>query len=118
MSKQQFLKGLERGNVAKGRPRSVSGKGGSAAADARAMQMIPIIELCRHNPGMVTALGVSIGLTAGPSSSGGPSSRKSAGFRLCSRSRRSAPGPSPSRGSSDGSDEATARRDGNEYVLN
>jgi acyl-CoA dehydrogenase len=29
-----------------------------------AMQMIPIIELSRHCPGMVTALGVSVGLTA------------------------------------------------------
>ena len=28
------------------------------------MQMIPIIELCRYSPGMVTALGVSMGLTA------------------------------------------------------
>jgi len=28
-----------------------------------AMQMIPIIELCRYSPGMVTALGVSMGLT-------------------------------------------------------
>ncbi|MDQ2932311.1 MAG: acyl-CoA dehydrogenase family protein, partial [Gemmatimonadota bacterium] len=29
-----------------------------------AMRMIPIIELSRHSPGMVTALGVSMGLTA------------------------------------------------------
>src|SRR5437588_8172784 len=27
-----------------------------------AMQMIPIIELCHYSPGMVTALGVSMGL--------------------------------------------------------
>ena len=36
----------------------------ASAGDAMAMQMIPIIELCRHSPGMVTALGVSMGLTA------------------------------------------------------
>ena len=36
-----------------------------AAGDALAMRMIPIIELSRYSPGMVTALGVSIGLTAG-----------------------------------------------------
>ena len=35
-----------------------------AAADELAMRMIPIIELCRYSPGMVTALGVSMGLTA------------------------------------------------------
>ncbi|MCG8423743.1 MAG: acyl-CoA dehydrogenase family protein [Proteobacteria bacterium] len=29
-----------------------------------AMRMLPIIELCRYSPGMVTALGVSVGLTA------------------------------------------------------
>src|SRR4030081_3763986 len=29
-----------------------------------AMSMIPIIELCRHCPGMVTAMGVSMGLTS------------------------------------------------------
>jgi alkylation response protein AidB-like acyl-CoA dehydrogenase len=29
-----------------------------------AMSMIPIIELCRYSPGMVTALGVSMGLTS------------------------------------------------------
>ena len=32
--------------------------------DAVAMQLIPIIELCRYCPGMVTAMGVSMGLTA------------------------------------------------------
>jgi alkylation response protein AidB-like acyl-CoA dehydrogenase len=33
------------------------------AAEAAAMTMIPIIELCRYCPGMVTAMGVSLGLT-------------------------------------------------------
>jgi alkylation response protein AidB-like acyl-CoA dehydrogenase len=34
-------------------------------SDGVAMQLIPIIELCRYCPGMVTAMGVSVGLTAG-----------------------------------------------------
>ena len=34
------------------------------AGNELAMQVIPIIELCRYSPGMVTALGVSMGLTA------------------------------------------------------
>ncbi len=38
---------------------------GESRGDAIAMQLIPIIELCRHCPGMVTAMGVSVGLTAG-----------------------------------------------------
>ena len=33
--------------------------------DAMAMQLIPTIELCRYCPGMVTAMGVSVGLTVG-----------------------------------------------------
>ena len=36
----------------------------SDRADAAAMQLIPLIELSRFCPGMVTALGVSMGLTA------------------------------------------------------
>jgi alkylation response protein AidB-like acyl-CoA dehydrogenase len=42
----------------KKRARDTGGRG-----DAAAMQLIPIIELCRYCPGMVTALGVSTGLT-------------------------------------------------------
>ena len=34
------------------------------AGNEAAMQLIPIIELCRYSPGMVTALGVSMGLTS------------------------------------------------------
>src|SRR5437870_5480286 len=37
---------------------------GPEATDAAGMQLIPIIELCRYCPGMVTALGVSVGLSA------------------------------------------------------
>jgi alkylation response protein AidB-like acyl-CoA dehydrogenase len=37
---------------------------GQGAGDAVAMQLIPIIELSKYSPGMITALGVSIGLTA------------------------------------------------------
>ena len=41
-----------------------SRKRGPEAADDLALQIIPIIELCRHSPGMVTAMGASMGLTA------------------------------------------------------
>jgi len=34
------------------------------SAEDIGMRLIPIIELCRYCPGMVTALGVSVGLTA------------------------------------------------------
>jgi alkylation response protein AidB-like acyl-CoA dehydrogenase len=39
-------------------------KAGPDAAEEAALQVIPIIELCRYSPGMVTAMGASLGLTA------------------------------------------------------
>ncbi len=45
-------------------------------ADGAAAQLIPIIELCRYSPGMVTALGVSVGLTAGAVLSKGTRAQK------------------------------------------
>ncbi len=39
-------------------------EGEAGRGDAAAMQLIPLIELSRFCPGMVTALGVSVGLTA------------------------------------------------------
>jgi acyl-CoA dehydrogenase len=38
--------------------------GGESGGDAAAMPLLAIIELCRHCPGMVTAMGVSVGLAA------------------------------------------------------
>lgn len=37
----------------------------NAAAEQAAMRMIPVIELCRHAQGLVTAMGVSMGLAGG-----------------------------------------------------
>src|SRR5258705_13233704 len=37
---------------------------GVGRGDAAAMPLLAIIELCRHCPGMVTAMGVSVGLAA------------------------------------------------------
>jgi alkylation response protein AidB-like acyl-CoA dehydrogenase len=37
---------------------------GEQRSDSAGMQLIPIIELCRYCPGMVTAMGVSMGLTS------------------------------------------------------
>ena len=42
-------------------PRSDAERGDRS--DGVAMQLIPIIEICRFCPGMVTAMGVSVGLT-------------------------------------------------------
>jgi acyl-CoA dehydrogenase len=66
MARARFQKQIAREKelAAKGerppeREREAGGRG-----DAVAMQLIPIIELCRYSPGLVTAMGVSMGLTA------------------------------------------------------
>jgi acyl-CoA dehydrogenase len=46
-------------------PKEKSSEPDPAKADAMAMRMIPVIELSRYSPGLITAMGVSIGLTAG-----------------------------------------------------
>ena len=51
----------ERGEAVAKAPRSAEERGDRG--DGAAMQLIPIIELCRYCPGMVTAMGVSAGLT-------------------------------------------------------
>lgn len=57
-------KAQEAGKAPAGKASGGRGDDPQARADSAAMQLIPIIELCRYCPGMVTALGVSTGLTA------------------------------------------------------
>ena len=56
-------KAQERGEAVEEPKKAAVDDEGTSRADAAAMQMIPIIELCRYCPGMVTAMGVSMGLT-------------------------------------------------------
>jgi len=69
MARSRFAKQIAREQAGtEKRAEEPEGDGGEAPAgrgDAVAMQLIPIIELCRYCPGMVTAMGVSMGLTAG-----------------------------------------------------
>jgi acyl-CoA dehydrogenase len=123
MNKMQFLKALEREKKGEGKAsmEEGSGKGGPGAADARAMQMIPIIELCRHSPGMVTALGVSIGLTAGAIIKRGTVAQKERWVPpLLTLEKVGAWAITEPGSGSDafGSMKASARRDGDEYLLN
>jgi alkylation response protein AidB-like acyl-CoA dehydrogenase len=62
LARARFAKQIEREKRGEApKKRDEDGEGGGEGVG---MQMIPIIELCRHCPGMVTALGVSVGLTA------------------------------------------------------
>lgn len=46
-------------------PQKKEGKPNPMKGEAMAMRMLPIIELSRYSPGLITAMGVSLGLTAG-----------------------------------------------------
>src|SRR5438132_1413929 len=90
-------------------------------ANAVALPLIPIIELCRHSPGMVTALGVSVGLTsAAIMSRGTPAQQERWALDLLTLDKIGAWAITEPNSGSDafGSMTSTARRDGDEYVLN
>src|SRR5205823_5611633 len=82
---------------------------------------IPIIELCRHCPGMVTAMGVSMGLTSAAIMSRGTVAQKERwALDLLTLDKVGAWAITEPNSGSDafGSMLSTARRDGDEYVLN
>ncbi len=85
------------------------------------MSMIPIIELCRWSPGLVTAMGVSMGLTAAAIMSKGTIAQKERwALDLLTMDKVGAWAITEPGSGSDafGSMKATARRDGDEYLLN
>jgi alkylation response protein AidB-like acyl-CoA dehydrogenase len=86
-----------------------------------AMRMIPIIELSRHSPGMVTALGVSMGLTANAIMARGTIRQKERwALDLLTLDKIGAWAITEPGSGSDafGAMKSTARRDGDGYVLN
>ena len=92
-----------------------------AAANAVAFTMIPIVELSRWCPGMVTAMGVSMGLTPAAIMSRGTRAQKERwALPLLTLDKVGAWAITEPGSGSDafGSMLATARRDGDEYVLN
>ena len=95
-------------------PKKESGGGDSA------MSLIPIIELCRVCPGMVTAMGVSMGLTSASIMSKGTIAQKERwGLDLLTMAKVGAWAITEPGSGSDafGSMRSTARRDGDEYLL-
>ena len=98
------------------KPVKEGGDGGTAA-----LTMIPIIELCRVCPGMVTAMGVSVGLTSAAINSKGTVAQKERWVKdLLTLEKVGAWAITEPNSGSDafGSMKATARKDGDEYVLN
>jgi alkylation response protein AidB-like acyl-CoA dehydrogenase len=108
---------------------AASGSGTGGAADRGSERnsggggftMLPIIELCKCSPGMVTAMGVSVGLTAAAIMSKGTIAQKKRWARdIVTMEKIGAWAITEPGSGSDafGSMASTARRDGDEYVLN
>ncbi len=86
-----------------------------------AMQLIPIIELCRYSPGLVTAMGVSMGLTSAAIMSRGTRRQKELwALPLLTLEKIGAWAITEPGAGSDafGGMKSTARKDGDDYLLN
>ncbi|MFK7895972.1 MAG: acyl-CoA dehydrogenase family protein [Myxococcota bacterium] len=92
-----------------------------AAADQAAAALIPIIELCRYCPGMVTAMGVSVGLTASAITSKGTTEQKERwAVDILTLEKVGAWAITEPGSGSDafGGMRSSARREGDEFILN
>ncbi|HEX2782546.1 MAG TPA: acyl-CoA dehydrogenase family protein, partial [Ilumatobacteraceae bacterium] len=117
MARDSFKKRLERDMA----PRTTSPKDGSASGFDPALMLILLIELSRYCPGMVTALGVSVGLTASAiDSRGTPPQRERWVPDLLALEHIGAWALTEPGSGSDafGAMRASARRDGDDYILN
>ena len=113
MAKDRFEKSLGSGERIE--------REGARDPNAVAFTLIPIIELCRYCPGMVTAMGVSVGLTAAAIMSRGTEAQKRRwALDLLTLDKVGAWAITEPNSGSDafGGMKSTARRDGDEYVLN
>jgi len=120
VAKQRFERQIAR-DKARAAGETVSA-GDARDGDGAAMALIPIIELCRYCPGMVTAMGVSVGLTAAAIMSKGTVAQKERwALPLLTMDKIGAWAITEPGSGSDafGGMAATARRDGNGgYILN
>src|SRR3954466_5184732 len=121
MARDGFKRRIEREKAqAAGESAAAADDGGGGGGGAAGMTVIPIIELCRYCPGMVTAMGVSMGLTASAIMSRGTTRQKEQwAVDLLTMDKIGAWAITEPDSGSDafGSMKSTARRDGDEYVL-
>jgi len=92
-SLERRLSRLRSGEASDGKPRASSGMFGGGP-DQAGMGMVLISELCRVSSGLVTGVGVSLGLTVPTIQSRGTLAQQERCCRASSRTRRSARGPS------------------------
>jgi acyl-CoA dehydrogenase len=119
MARESFKRRIERERAIEG-GEQVEGSA-RERGEGGGMTLIPIIEICRYCPGMVTAMGVSVGLTASAIMSRGTIRQKERwALDLLTMDKVGAWAITEPDSGSDafGSMKSTARRDGDEYVLN
>jgi acyl-CoA dehydrogenase len=120
MARDRFAKQIERDRaMAAGEPVAAPKEPGGGGDSG--MSLIPIIELCRVCPGMVTAMGVSMGLTSAAIMSKGTVAQKERwALDLLTMDKVGAWAITEPGSGSDafGSMRSTARRDGDDYILN
>jgi alkylation response protein AidB-like acyl-CoA dehydrogenase len=116
------LKEMAKENFQRQLQRKISGEGAPASRTSDpAAQLISTIELCRVSPGLVTSLGVSTGLAAGTINKlGTPAQMERWGLDLLTLDKVGAWAITEPDSGSDalGGMTTTARRDGDEYVIN
>jgi alkylation response protein AidB-like acyl-CoA dehydrogenase len=124
LARETFKKRIERERAAGESSAAAGGEDGDEerpSGGGGAMFMIPIIELCRCSPGMVTAMGVSVGLTPASIMSKGTIEQKERwALDLLTMDKIGAWAITEPNSGSDafGGMQSSARRDGDEYVLN
>ncbi len=124
MARDRFAKQIAREKAAAeavARGEEPPAKKESSGGDGGGLSLIPIIELCRVCPGMVTAMGVSMGLTSAAIMSKGTIAQKERwALDLLTMDKVGSWAITEPGSGSDafGSMRATARRDGDEYLLN
>jgi alkylation response protein AidB-like acyl-CoA dehydrogenase len=121
MARESFKNRIEREKRIAAGEEGASDEPASRGGGGAGMTLIPIIEICRHSPGMVTAMGVSMGLTSAAIMSKGTIAQKERwALDLLTLDKVGAWAITEPGSGSDafGSMRSTARRDGDEYVLN
>ena len=120
MARESFTRRIERDRAIEAGEQVEAADGRSGGGGA-GMTLIPIIEICRYCPGMVTAMGVSMGLTASAIMGRGTVRQKERwALDLLTMDTVGAWAITEPDSGSDafGSMKSTARRDGDEYILN
>ena len=121
MQRESFKKRIEREKAIAAGEAVAEKADGPRDANSIAFTMIPIIEMCRVCPGMVTAMGVSMGLTGAAIMGKGTIAQKERwALDLLTMDKVGAWAITEPNSGSDafGSMMSTARQDGDEFVLN